>query len=128
MVLAAGWAGMPVQAEQAVQTIQMGGPYSEAPIRVPSRSPVSLHNNGETAIHQTTITQVPSGQRLARIARVAAGQSIHLEFSHEGAYSICFYLKPDSPPAEEKCLYLDVVHQHSARRAGGNFLLRGEPS
>ena len=101
--------GLPAQAEQLKQHISMNAPYSGVPFRILPTAPVTLHNDGESTLHQTTISRIASGSRLARIITVQAGQSLNVEFSQEGMYSICFFLTAETLPGQERCLYLDVV-------------------
>jgi len=84
-----------------------------------------LYNDGVTTLHRTTITRMLSGARLAQIAIVRAGQSLNLEFSREGAYSICYFLALGSPPGQEQCLFLDVVPARTAAATGAGPLMTG---
>lgn len=117
--------GLPAQAERLQQKISLNGPHSAVPIRVLPSVPVTLSNDGVITLHRATITRIVSGARLAEIAAVYAGQKFNLEFSREGAYSICYFLALDSPPGQEQCLFLDVVPLRTAAATGMGPLTMG---
>ncbi|MFQ5482797.1 MAG: hypothetical protein ACE5ER_08555 [Nitrospinaceae bacterium] len=111
-----------VEVAQGDYTIDLRGVLYTAPIPVISGAQVRLHNNWPIPVHDTTITQMATENRIARIETFAADQTLSLEFQQEGAYSICYFLAPNQPLQNEHCLFLKVAPLWTAQGTGPQTL------
>ena len=72
-------------------------------------SNVSLTNTYETSIHQASLTQISSGQRMFNLETFPSGGSLGLEFPRQGSYEFCYSMERESVPENSTCLQIDVV-------------------
>ncbi len=102
------------QADPLEQMIKMNRIEYTTPIRVLQDTQIKLHNDWDISLHGTTISQIESGLRLAKIDTIAVGQTVTLEFPKEGGYSICYFLRPQQTETENRCFLLNVVPMKAA--------------
>lgn len=81
---------------------------------VPAGSLVNLLNHYNVPVNNTVIMNTDSGKQVVAIPLIPPGQSMGLEFSKKGAYSVCYSIQAVPEQAMQKCLRINVVALQAA--------------
>ena len=82
--------------------------HQEARIQISEGTVLLLQNDWATRLNETIITDMHSGGRIAQIEKIEAGQTVSLEFSHKGIFSICYFSGPKID-GTRRCHKIDVI-------------------
>ena len=100
--------------ESLTRTISLEVTDQEQDIRIPVGSSVTFLNNYPQELYETSIITDHSDKKMLSIESFEPGQSFGLEFSKQGPYSICYWLKPKPDSAHPICLQINVVPLQTA--------------
>ena len=78
-------------------------------VTVSAGSDVRFKNNYGTSLHRASLTKVSTGKKMFSLEAFPPGESLGLEFPHQGSYSFCYWVEQKSVSEKSSCLQIDVV-------------------